>query len=413
MNEKMTVRQVADQAVEAMVAMGQNPSTIWKFFYPRCSHVIHFYERQKTEIYDPEVTKAYTAMLKGRFENGDLSRQNYLNYLKTAERMDQVFLTGRIEWSCKSRHKRSPLPSEFDRWHEEYLDAFSFHPNTKEDISWAVYKHLSWLAEKSNSDFSTVNENTLEQYVSFCMENLSPGSVRNTLSYLKKFYEFLQENRVISFNYAGFLNTSVRRPEKIQPAATHEEVEAVLAQINRAMPIGRRDYAMILLGARLGLRADDIVRMKLEDVDLQAGHIKILQQKTKKVLLLPLPSDAGNALKEYIMYVRPKSDFTQVFLRAQAPFQPLKAGSAVGYTYAKYQKKAGIERQPFDGKGFHSLRRMMGKELTIAGVPVTTTAQILGHSNLDTVKQYIALDTMHLKECALDFQGIELTGGVF
>lgn len=352
-------------------------------------------------------------MLKDRFENGDLSRQNYLNYLKTAERMDQVFLTGRIEWSCKSRHRRSPLPLEFDRWHKEYLDAFPFHPNTKEDISWAVYKHLSWLAEKSNSDFSAINENTIEKYVNFCVENLSPGSVRNTLSYLKKFYEFLKENHVISFNYAGFLNTSVRRPDKIQPAATREEVEAVLAQINRATPIGKRDYAIILLGARLGLRADDIVRMNLGDVDLQAGQIQILQQKTKRALVLPLPSDVGNALKEYILYVRPKSDFTQVFLRAQAPFQPLKAGSAVGYTYAKYQKKAGIERQPFDGKGFHSLRRMIGKELTTAGVPVTTTAQILGHSNLNTVKQYISLDTMHLKECALDFQGIELTGGVF
>ena len=85
----------------------------------------------------------------------------------------------------------------------------------------------------------------------------------------------------------------------------------------------------------------------------------------------------------------------------------------MGYTYAKYQQKAGIERRPFDGKGFHSLRRMLAKDMTVAGIPVTTTAQILGHSNLNTVKQYISLDTVHLKECALDFRGIEVAGGVF
>lgn len=118
-------------------------------------------------------------------------------------------------------------------------------------------------------------------------------------------------------------------------------------------------------------------------------------------------------MKEYILHARPKNDFPHIFLRAQAPFQPLNAGSAVGYTYAKYQQKAGIERRPFDGKGFHSLRRMLAKDMTVAGIPVTTTAQILGHSNLNTVKQYISLDTVHLKECALDFRGIEVAGGVF
>ena len=85
MNEKLTVRQVVDQAVEAMLAMGQSPNTVWRAFYPRCTRLIRFYEQHQVEFYDPELTRAYTTMLYAKFHAGELSRQNYLNYLKTAE----------------------------------------------------------------------------------------------------------------------------------------------------------------------------------------------------------------------------------------------------------------------------------------------------------------------------------------
>ena len=334
MNEKLTVRQVVDQAVEAMLAMGQSPNTVWRAFYPRCTRLIRFYEQHQMEFYDPELTRAYTAMLYAKFHAGELSRQNYLNYLKTAERVDQMFLTGRIEWSCKSRHKREPLPSDFEYWHQKYLNANTFHPNTREDISWVIYKHLSWLLEQGYTDFSTMTEDVLGKYISFCAGTLSPGGVRNTLSYLRKFYDFLQINQAISINYMGFLAVSVHRSEKIQPAATQEGLEKILAQINRSTPIGKRDYAMILLGARLGLRADDIVRMKLDEIDWQAGQIKLLQQKTRRSLLLPLPAEVGEAMKEYILHARPKhpSSRSMLGLPLDIPMRSIskKLGSNVG-----------------------------------------------------------------------------------
>lgn len=78
----------------------------------------------------------------------------------------------------------------FEYWHQKYLNANTFHPNTREDISWVIYKHLSWLLEQGYTDFSTMTEDVLEKYISFCAGTLSPGGVRNTLSYLRKFYDF-------------------------------------------------------------------------------------------------------------------------------------------------------------------------------------------------------------------------------
>lgn len=255
-----------------------------------------------------------------------------------------------------------------------------------------------------------MTEHDIGKYISQSAGNLVPGSLRNILSYTKRFYDFVKAKGETDIAYEGFLSISIRRPEKIQPPTTLDELDAVLAQINRATPIGKRDYAAILLGARIGMRAADIVCMKLQDIDWKRNQIKINQQKTGETLVMPLPFDVGAALQEYILHVRPKSEHEQVFLWANAPFQPLAAGAALGYTYQKYQQKAGIERKAFDGKGFHSLRRMLGTEMAVAGVPATTVAQVLGHRNLNTVKQYISLDTIHLKECALDFRGIEVAG---
>lgn len=83
---------------------------------------------------------------------------------------------------------------------------------------------------------------------------------------------------------------------------------------------------------------------------------------------------------------------------------------ALSHLWSGYQKKAGIGRYAHDGKGFHALRRTLGKGLTLAEIPIMTTAQILGHRSVDSSKQYISLDSAHLKECALGFSGIEVAG---
>lgn len=78
--------------------------------------------------------------------------------------------------------------------------------------------------------------------------------------------------------------------------------------------------------------------------------------------------------------------------------------------FRKLQKRAGIQRQAFDGKGFHGLRRRLAKKLLVTGTPLTTVSQILGHTDLSSARQYLSLDSSNLKECALSFEGIAFKG---
>lgn len=98
---------------------------------------------------------------------------------------------------------------------------------------------------------------------------------------------------------------------------------------------------------------------------------------------------------------RPKTEYEQIFLRALPPFRPFKDPVCIGDQFDVYCERAGIPRKAWDGRGFHSLRRAAGKRMVTSGVSVNTVAQVMGHTNIDSTKKYIALDGEHLAECAL------------
>ena len=92
-----------------------------------------------------------------------------------------------------------------------------------------------------------------------------------------------------------------------------------------------------------------------------------------------------------------------MFLRLHAPYKGFANGVGIGDMFDSYRKKANLPRNAFDGKGFHSLRRAVGRNMVTSGVSINTVAQVLGDRNIDSTKKYISLDSRHLKECALDF----------
>ena len=125
-------------------------------------------------------------------------------------------------------------------------------------------------------------------------------------------------------------------------------------------------------------RSVDIVNLELTDIDWANGEIKIVQEKTSKSLALPLTADVGEAIQDYILYGRPTSDEPYVFLRSNSPHT--KMGRSMPYLqFNVHRAKLGLPKA-----SFHSLRRALGTNMVIAGVPITTVAQVLGHFGLSS-----------------------------
>lgn len=403
----MTVNELALQVVEAMRKKGHKERTIWSEYSSTFISIIQLHEQRGAKDFNQEIIHDYLQNLENRVECGEIKPGYYRKLRRSANRLSEFYNTGRLDWSCPGKVSKFVLNDYYDNILSEYLADVELHHNTKGDVIWVSKKYFAWLILEGHNDLCNVGVDEIVRFLYHCYQHMRSNSIHNIKLYMKKLYRFLVKSGYSSQTYELLLSFKVSRESKMFPAASPDDVKAVLESVDRRTLKGKRDYAIILLGVITGLRGVDVANLKLSDIDWKKGEIKIIQEKTGESLVLPLIKDVGVALKDYILNGRPESEAETIFIRDRAPFQGFASGFTIGNIYDYYCKRAGVERSAFDGKGFHSLRRAVGKNMIISGIPVTTVAQVLGQSYVNSTKKYIPLDSHHLKECALDFSGIE------
>jgi integrase/recombinase XerD len=193
---------------------------------------------------------------------------------------------------------------------------------------------------------------------------------------------------------------------------TAREIRRVLAVIDRQSAAGKRDYAMILSTARLGLRISDLRHLELGDLNWRAKTITIVQHKTGRPLSLPLLDDVGWAIIDYVRGGRPETDCPKVFVKHRHPFGTFGAASSVASRLSQYAARAGIEFPPGQVCGMHSLRGALAVAMIGNGAPVPVVSAVLGHASSDTTQAYyLRFDTGRLRCCALDVEDVTEGGG--
>lgn len=183
------------------------------------------------------------------------------------------------------------------------------------------------------------------------------------------------------------------RLSSLPRALEAEQVQRLLASCDSSRVVGRRDLAILLLLARLGLRACEVARLRLDDIDWRAGEVTI-RGKGSTTERLPLPHEPGEALVSYLRDGRPQADFREVFLSVLAPLRPLSPAAVVGVVgYAC--DRAGMERV-----GPHRLRHTLASDLLRAGTPLAQIAPILRHASVATTAIYAKIDREALRALA-------------
>jgi site-specific recombinase XerD len=239
----------------------------------------------------------------------------------------------------------------------------------------------------------------INQYLTY-VSNYTASTVTASIGCLRAFLNFLHDAGTIGRNL-GHLLPKVRqcRENSIPSAFSKDEVESVLKCVDRNSPTGTRDYAMMVLAARLGLRSSDILGLAFSNIDWEGNTISLVTQKTGKMSILPLLNEVGDAIIDYLK-VRPVSDSKEIFLRAHPPFMRL-TGSAFYYIVSSYIHRAGIRIPPGKKHGPHSLRHSLSSIMLESNVPLPIISDILTHESTDTTKIYLKIDLGQLRECAL------------
>ena len=177
-----------------------------------------------------------------------------------------------------------------------------------------------FIEEKHIDSIIAITPSLFIEYYSF-LNNITKASTHIGLRMLRSFFKYLFDEKITATDYSAHIPKEkfVHQP-KLPTKYTKEEVEKIRLSIDRASKKGKRDYAIFLLAARLGLRSSDIKFLKFENIDWDKNIIKLDQYKTGKYIELPLLSEVGNAIIDYLQYGRPVSDSSFVFLEAIYPY---------------------------------------------------------------------------------------------
>lgn len=368
--------------------------------------IIAMHNEVKKETLDKSIVEKYIFSQKQRFKNGEINRSTKNQQLKSAIYFMQVFESGTITY------KRQKEPINLPESLSKHLVTIQENSNwsvkhRKTQYEFAI-RFFLWLSERKCRDSNGISLSILQDYLSECAVLMSNSGLDSTRRLLKQLLMLIFNATSLPHDINKPFMLKIPIDKKIHPFMPQDEIAAVLKVIDLNTPIGKRDYAMILLGAVTGLRGIDIIELEMYSIDWRNGEIKITQSKTDATLALPLTTDVGFAIRDYIENARPKTTSTKVFLSTTIPYSELSRRS-IGKRLNTYCKKAGLNSL----WGFHSLRRSIATNMVISGVPVTTVAQTLGHGSINSTKQYISLDSLNLKKCALGLTGIEVKGAVY
>ena len=391
-----SIRTLAEQAVDAFHRHGYTERSVEERRWILC-RIVEQHEKRGVGFFCTDIVSQFVHESEKRYIDGEIQRTHYRFLTKTATYLAELHNTGTINFAKRFVPR---LPDYYESILNDILINEMWSEKGRRSVWQFAKVYFGWLASEGYGDLHAVNELVLRRYLIDCSSRMVGSSLDNTRRMLKKLYIFLDSIGIAANSYEQLLSFSVPVGKKIKRPVPHSEIAAVLNAIDRDTIAGKRDYAMILLSAVTGLRAIDIAELKLDDIDWRNGEIKIIQSKTEKPLALPLTTDIGTAIRDYILNGRPESNLPNVFLRIRAPIKKISRSIPYGQ-FNQYRQRVGLPKC-----SFHGLRRALGSNLVISGVPITTVAQVLGHSDIDSTKQYISLDTVHLKECALDFEGI-------
>lgn len=233
-------------------------------------------------------------------------------------------------------------------------------------------------------------------------QKLSPGRAQLLVTALRSFLRYLLHQGKITTDLAVCVPTVARWSfsmlPKYLPAGS---VEKVLARNARRSPIGRRDYAVLLLLARLGLRACEVVALNLEDIDWENARITI-RAKGGRWNQLPLPADVGEALAAYLRHGRPCCSCRRVFIRDRAPERGFAGSQSICTLVRRALDRAGVESTR---KGAHLFRHSLATTMIRQGASLDEIGELLRHRSPNTTAIYAKVDLAALRPLALPWPG--------
>lgn len=367
-----------------------------------------FMEEHGMGFYDAKVGEAFITSILNNRSYSDLSRKEK-DKIRSTNILTEYQTTGMIRF--RSTRKVYNLDGEIGNLMKGFL-AYRKSQGMSEDTinnnKLYLHRFLGYLQSNKVLALSDLDKQHILGFING-LGFSSKSTIHCTLSSLRCFLRYLFDNQYLDYDLTYIVpKSSYKKEARLPTTYTRDEVECLLEAVDRTSPKGKRDFAMILLAARLGLRASDICGLKFENIHWETNTIHLNQKKTKEKIELPLFVELGNAIIDYLKYGRPVSDLQYIFLRAGQPYVKLEEPTLHSIV-SFYLRRAGIRNIDQKKHGPHALRHSLVGILLEQKTPIPVISEVLGHTNTESTKTYLRIDLKSLRQCALEVPMIQST----
>ncbi len=300
---------------------------------------------------------------------------------------------------------RVSLAAQIESRYERFLrDDRGLSPVTIKDRLRVVHAFLGDRFPTHALDLGALTLDDVKEFICRSCEKVSPGRAKVVVCALRCFLRYLYQRGDIATDIAGAIpGVPNWRLSGLPKALAPNEVEALLESCDRGSAVGRRDLAILLLLARLGLRACEVVRLTLDDVDWTRG-VATVSGKGNHRDLMPLPCEVGQAVAAYLLDGRPAACATRrLFVGKMAPHRGFASSTAVGSIVRRAMAQAGIKRSTRGAA--HSLRHSLATGMLRNGASLGDIGQLLRHNHPDSTRLYCKVDIESLRSLAPAWPG--------
>ena len=339
--------------------------------------------------------------------------EQYLRHRATKQSIQPGDRAALKRWLLLLREEGAIAPAELPLLtsHDRIFSEFGAYLRTERGLApKSIVRHLPIIRRflhevcpSGDDDLGKISQHEVIRYIERHAQDWSPGTGKAMCWSLRAFLRYLH-HQGLSPRALGDCVPSMRRWKfaslpTFLPAA---QVRRALDCCGRATPMGRRDYAILMLLAKLGLRAGEVATLTLDDIDWRASEM-LVRAKGRQRARMPIPPDVGAAIVGYLRNGRPKSSCRRLFIRALAPHVGFASGCAITMIAKTALDRVGIKGCAH--RGAHIFRHSLATELLRSGATLTEIGQLLRHESHDTTRIYAKVDIEALRTLSLPWPG--------
>ena len=408
---QMPIKELVDAVIAELRRLGYKKSTIHSY-EKICTDLIRYAEKEHVTEYTVEFGERYLREVQGidlyfvtSGSDRSYNKQSYLP-IRVCQCLVEWTLHGSLPLKKQGKLASQNLLVQLQFCYDSYAKLCREAGYSERGTYTRLNRIKRMLLFFAHNGLKDINKLTAENISAFFKTQIELDSrtVATMLTSVRVFFRHLYQTGITQEDYTMKLPTiKANRQFRLPRTWNKEDILAILDSIDRGNAVGKRDYAILMLITRYGLRSADVKDLMLSNLRWDMNTIEIIQGKTKNPLRLPLMKDVGWAIIDYLKHGRPVSDSPYVFLTSTVPYRHFGIHSnALNAILTKHIRTAGVKIPREVPKGVHSLRHTLASTMLSNNVPLPVISSVLGHVTAKATSIYLHIDIERLKDCALD-----------